>query len=167
MNAHNKHFANQRGFTLIELVVTTLVLGVIAYVVAIALSAGMKAYFTTDYREEALDQARVAMERMTREIRNLRDSSPTSVLISTNLEFMFVDTNGNSVDFKYVSPNITRNTNTLSTNVSSCTFGYIRTDGTVDSSFSAANTKRIRISIVSTINTESVRIQSEVWPRIL
>lgn len=167
MPAQRKLFLSQRGFTLIELVVTTLVMGVIAYVVAIALSAGMKSYFTTDFREEALDQARVAMERMTREIRNLRDSSGASVLVASTTRFNYVDTDGNTVDFTWANPNITRNGSVLSTNITGCTFGYVRANGTVDATFSAANTKRIRITIVSTVKTESVRIQSEIWPRVI
>ncbi len=165
MNVHRERSTSQCGFTLIELVITTLVIGVIAYVVAVALSGGMKAYFTADFRDEALDQVRVAMERMTREIRNLKDSS--SVTASSTALFNFVDIDGNNVNYSYANPNIMRNGNVLSTDITSFSFGYIRTNGTVDATFSAANTKRIRVSIVSTINTESVSIQSEVWPRSL
>lgn len=56
----------EKGFTLIELVITMTLIGIIAYIVATALTTGIKAYFTTDFRKEALDQSRIAMERMTR-----------------------------------------------------------------------------------------------------
>jgi prepilin-type N-terminal cleavage/methylation domain-containing protein len=172
---YSKLCANQRGFTLLELVITTLVVGVIAYVVAIALSAGMKAYFTTDFRGEALDQANFAMERMTREIRNLRDSS--SVILvppSTTAQLKFSDADENTVEYSYsaVNKTITRTlnatpANTLSTNITSFSFGYIQTNGNVFSTFDPVTTKRIRISITATVGTEKVTIQSEVWPRIL
>ena len=63
--------ANQKGVTLIELVITMVLMGIVAVVVANALSTGIQGNLVTDNRKEALDQARVAMERMRREIRNV------------------------------------------------------------------------------------------------
>lgn len=140
-------------------------IGIVAFIVADAMSTGFKAYFITDFRKEALDHARIAMERMAREIRNLRDSS--SVITSSTTQFNFTDTDGNTIDFIWASPNITRNGNTLATNINTFSFGYIREDGTVDATFDPVNTKRIRINLTATVSGESVQLQSEVWPRNL
>ncbi len=163
------------GVTLIELVITMVLIGIVALVVANALSTGIKGSLVTDNRKEALDQARVAMERMTREIRNLRSSSD----VSTNgiSQFCFTDTSGTQINFSYSGSDIKRDTGnctagsgaTLSTGIiSSFSFGYVRGDtGAVENTFTAGTTKRIRITIPCTISGESVTLQSEVWPRSL
>lgn len=163
---------DKKGFTIIELVITMVLIGIIAYIVATALSTGIKGYFITDYRKEALDQARIAMERMTREIRNLRDSD--DVATGTSSTFSFTDISGANINFTWSSPNITRNGTTLATNITSFSFSYSRADGTPSATFvdsdpdnPATDTKRIRINITATINNESVTLQSEVWPRSL
>jgi prepilin-type N-terminal cleavage/methylation domain-containing protein len=156
---------SDKGFTLIELVITIVIIGIIAYVAAQALSSGTRAFFSVDFRKEALDQSRISMERMMREIRMLRDSS--SVVASSSTQFSFTDVNGVAVDFNWVNPNITRNGNTLAENISELSFGYLRSDGTVDAAFSAANTKRIRISMVATVYGENVQLQSEAFLRNL
>ena len=164
---HCSLFTANKGFTLIELVMTMVLIGIIAYIVATALTTGIKAYFTTDFRKEALDQSRIAMERMTRETRNLRDSS--SVIASSPTQFNFTDIDGNAINFIWTSPNITRNADTLATSITSLLFEYVDNTGGVvaGGGFVAGTTRRIRITLTATKNTESVTLQSEVWPRSL
>jgi hypothetical protein len=140
------------------------VIGIIAYVAAQALSSGSRAFFQTDFRKEALDQSRIAMERMVREIRTLRDSS--SVITSSATRFNFTDASGNAIDFSWTNPNITRNVDILASNISALAFGYVRADGTVDPAFSA-NTRRVRITMTATVSGESVQLQSEAYLRNL
>ncbi|MBI5203853.1 MAG: type II secretion system protein [Nitrospirae bacterium] len=172
-NDRREHICtNKKGFTIIELVITMVLIGIIAYIVATALSTGITAYFTTDFRKEALDQTRIAMERMTREIRNLRDSD--DVATGTSSQFNFTDVSGTNIDFSYSNPNITRDGATLATNITSFSFSYIRADGASNPTFvdsdpddPAIDTKRIRITFTATISGETVTLQSEVWPRSL
>lgn len=172
--AHRSLLIAQKGFTLVELVMTMVLIGIVAYVVATALTTGIKAYFMTDFRKEALDQSRIAMERMTREIRNVRSSSDIWVGVNAS-EFCFVNTEGTSIDFRYTANTILREEpatcsgaagNTLATSITSLLFEYVDNTGAVGA-FSAANTKRIRITLTATKNNESVTLQSEVWPRSL
>jgi prepilin-type N-terminal cleavage/methylation domain-containing protein len=171
----------KKGFTLIELVITMVLIGIVAYIAADAMSTGIKVFFVTENRKEALDQARIAMERMTREIRNLRSNSDVGT--GSGTQFCFTNVNGTTISFRYSgSPanTIARQDglanlaacpgaagNTLSNNITTLTFSYIRLDGTVDAAFSAANTKRIRIIITSNESGETVTLQSDVWLRNL
>ncbi|MDP3143159.1 MAG: type II secretion system protein [Thermodesulfovibrionales bacterium] len=153
---HCSLFTAKKGFTLIELVMTMVLIGIIAYIVAIALSTGIKAYFTTDFRKEALDQSRIAMERITREIRNVR-SLGTSVdadgFIDAEIgtanatQFCFNDVSGNTISFRYDgSNNIYREEwtpanlaacpsagggNILAENVTALNFQYVLANGTI------------------------------------
>lgn len=161
-----------KGFTLIELVITMVLIGIIAYIVATALSTGITAYFTTDFRKEALDQARIAMERITREIRNVRSSADITTADATT--FTFTDVSGTPISFALSGGNIDRTsvtTNTLATGISSASiFTYLLSTGATTQSPIPAEIpliKRIKIDITATKNTESVTLQSEVWPRNL
>ena len=165
---------NKKGVTLIELVITMVLMGLVAVIVANVFSTGVKGSLVTDYRKEALDQARVAMERMRREIRNLNNSA--SVTTGTATQFCFTDTESTLIDYNYSNPAIIRDTGncaagggaTLATNITSFSFTYLRADATTtDAAFSAANTKLIRITLTSYISGESVTLQTEVWPRNL
>ena len=168
--------ANQKGVTLIELVITMVLMGIVAVVVANALSTGIQGNLVTDNRKEALDQARVAMERMRREIRNLNNSA--SVTTGSATQFCFTDTESTLINYSLQGADIKRKEaglvacpvgegETLSTNITSFSFGYVRANGTVDTAYAAGTTKRIRITLTSTISVESVQLQTEVWPRNL
>lgn len=58
-----------RGITLLELVVTIVVLGIIAAVASVFLQPALQSYFATQRRAEIADVADTAMRRMTRDIR--------------------------------------------------------------------------------------------------
>ncbi|OGW73349.1 MAG: hypothetical protein A2484_05625 [Nitrospirae bacterium RIFOXYC2_FULL_44_7] len=82
------------------------------------------------------------------------------------------------VNYSYVDPNIRReeggacvagNGQTLATNIAAATFSfaYIQANGTEGSTFSSVTTKRIKIVIPCTISSETVTLETEVWPRNL
>jgi prepilin-type N-terminal cleavage/methylation domain-containing protein len=166
---------DRKGVTLIELVITMVLAAIVAVVVANALSTGIKGNLVTDNRKEALDQARVAMERMRREIRNLNNNLAASVPASSATQFCFIDTEGVTIDYSYSGLNITRDTGncaagggaTLSTSIDSFLFEYIRANGTVDAAYVAGTTKLIRITLTANISGETVTLQTEVYPRNL
>ena len=170
---------NQRGVTLIELVIGMVLMGIVALVVANALSTGIKGNLTTDNRKEALDQARVAMERMTREIRNLRSNNAADLSVANENTFTFVATSGASISFALSGGNINRTsgtTNTLATGISIGTFSsgiftYVLSDGITETQTPTPpqmlTIKRIKIDFKATSSIESVSLQSEVWPRNL
>ncbi|MBI4688976.1 MAG: prepilin-type N-terminal cleavage/methylation domain-containing protein [Nitrospirae bacterium] len=168
------------GFTLIELVITMLLIGIVAFIVADAMSTGFKAYFVTDNRKEALDQARIAMERMTREIRNVRslgrdndgDGNIDADITTANAsELCFTDTNNTAIRFRLSGTNILRSEgtscppateNTLAEKVTTLTFSYTYASGSL-----ATAVRRVQITITSTISSESVTLSSEVYLRNL
>ena len=75
-----------RGFTLIELVVVILVVGILSLVVAKALRDPVLAYIGVEKRTRLVDIAQTALQRMTREVRL---ALPNSIRISgSTLEFL-------------------------------------------------------------------------------
>ncbi len=74
------------GFTLIELILVIIVLGILATITTSYLSLGVRMYTEANERTQLLNQSRFAIERLTRELRNV---VPNSVRIQGScIEFM-------------------------------------------------------------------------------
>lgn len=78
--------ALNHGFTLVELILVIIVLGILATVTTSYLGLGVRMYTEANDRAQLLNQSRFAIERLTRELRNV---VPNSVRIEGScLEFM-------------------------------------------------------------------------------
>jgi prepilin-type N-terminal cleavage/methylation domain-containing protein len=60
---------NQKGFTLIEMIMVMVILGIIGTITFQVLSAGVETFVVSRERKDLYDQGRLALERMAREIR--------------------------------------------------------------------------------------------------
>jgi len=164
----------RKAFTLIELVVTIAVLAVLAWLGLAATLSAVDTWGFLTQRKEILIDGSAAMDRMTREIRETKNS--TSVTAANSTTFAFTDINNNSITFTINSGviNITENgaTNGLSSNVTGLTFTYYDSNNSVIASPivapSATNIKRVRINITLSKGTSRpVNLESDVWPRNL
>jgi MSHA biogenesis protein MshO len=97
------------GFTLIEAVVTIVLIGVLAMAVIPVIDSGVRTYATTNNSLNALSKLRYATERMAREIREVRRNplSPTNfeMTLGTNT-LTFTKTDGNQVTISSGTPNV-------------------------------------------------------------
>lgn len=85
--------SQQRGFTLVELIMVIVILGVVSSIVAVFIKQPIDAYFDTARRAALTDVADTAVRRMTRDIRK---ALPNSVRTPNNqcLEFIPTKTGG-------------------------------------------------------------------------
>ena len=67
-----------KGFTLMEMVISLVILGIIALAIGSYLQLGAEGYVSTVSRDRAQSQARFALEKMTREIRHAAPNSLAS-----------------------------------------------------------------------------------------
>jgi len=109
-----------KGFTLIELIVAMMLLGILAVGVSSFIQFGSQIYSNATSRDQILSSARFAIERLNREV---RASLPNSARITSNacLEFMPIQFSAIYVDIP-VSPDTASDEITIvpaSTNVSS------------------------------------------------
>jgi prepilin-type N-terminal cleavage/methylation domain-containing protein len=84
-----RQLANERGFTLAELLVTTAVIGLIMAGIFILQVGGQRAYLFGSNRVETQQNARVALDLMTRELRS--STSITSLASATDIGFGWKD----------------------------------------------------------------------------
>ena len=115
---------NQKGATLIELVISVVVLGIIAYILTDTFVYSSRSILAGNSARNATQGGRLAIDRMTREIRNIRDNNCVSMATGTTVSF--VDAVNNSITYMWAGPgnSLMRNGNVLVDNVSNLTFTY-------------------------------------------
>jgi prepilin-type N-terminal cleavage/methylation domain-containing protein len=126
----------QKGMTIIELMVTMVILSIIILGLVVFFSGGVRSWITGQYQLEAQRNARQAMESMVREIRHgeiIKKDDSTSTSIVFNTPF-----NG-SPDINYYLDTGTgilyRNTNPIIDDVLSLSFIYLdNTDNVIPTS---------------------------------
>lgn len=162
-----------RGFSLLELIMVMVVLGISAAVAAPFLSASFQSYFTGKDIGETDWQARVALERMSRELRNVRapDATGPYLIITSAGDITFTDIDGNSTRYCMggvggclgAVGELTRNSQPLATGISALTFSFLTKTGAVTAV--AANIFYITVAFTATQNTINKSFQATVSPR--
>src|SRR5712692_2113034 len=166
------------GFTLTEMVVTLLVAGVLFGLGATVISGGFRTYFLG--REIAQNdwQGRLALERMTRELRTVRTATnppipPGDLNINTGGQITFVDFAGNTIVYRQTGNTIERSQNAgafqpLADNVSTTSplsFSYLRSDGvTPESGGVSANVYYLTVSFTVSSANASATYRGAVKP---
>ena len=158
-----------RGFSLLELIMVMVVLGIVAAVAAPFLSASFQSYFIGKDISETDSQARVALERLSRELRSVR--TPADLIITSGGDISFTDVDGNSIRYCMGTVGgclgavgeLTRSGQPLATGISALTFTFLTRTGAVTAV--AANVFYITVSFTATRNTISKSFTATVSPR--
>ncbi|MBI3754038.1 MAG: prepilin-type N-terminal cleavage/methylation domain-containing protein [Deltaproteobacteria bacterium] len=177
---------NHKGFTLIEMIMVIILIGIVAAVIAVPLSQGVKGWFQATSREGISQSGRIGIERMAREIRNTARTAANAPCISaaSATSFTFSDisgdlTNCNSITFSLSGTNLYRCPDsacatkyTLADNVNSLSIQYYNKSN--QCMLAAANCPapigltissicRLSIEITSTQGGEILRKYEEVY----
>lgn len=170
---------NNKGFTLIEMIMVIILIGIVAAVIAIPLSQGVKGWFQATSREGISQSGRIGIERMAREIRNTarRANNTPCIAEATSTSFEFSDASGdlttcnvlsstNFIRFSRIGASapytIQRNGVVLADNIQNLTITYYNsTNGTPPAA--TTDIRRLSIEIISTQGVETLRKYSEVY----
>jgi len=155
--------SKQKGFTLIEIVVVIVLLGIIAAVTSSVLVTGLSGFLTTQNISEANWSGQLGMERMIRDIRDVRSASDISIF--TSRELRFTDMNSNNIYYKLSGTNLTRNGQILSSGINKVTFNYYDQNGATTAT--QANIHYVRITIQVTQKNVKYQLTSSVYLRDL
>ncbi len=161
--------AREGGFTLMELIAVLIVFGIVAAVAAPFLVSNVRSYFTGKDISETDWQARVAVERMTRELRAIR--APADLTITSGSDITFVDLDGNSIRYcagavggcPGVAGDLMRNAQPLASGIGALAFSFLTRTGTATGS--AASTYYVNASFTASQNAVTKSYLLTVSPR--
>ena len=160
-----------KGVTLIELVVTITVVAVLAGGTALCLVQGTNLWSRVTSQTDALGQAHVALDRMQRELAQVRDDA--SVATANATTFAFTSVGNEAIQYQYAASDGTlrRNGQLLAGGVSSCAFQYWNVQGQSLSAPlvipPATKTDLWRVGVTLTLASgmETVTLSAQVVPR--
>lgn len=164
----------KNSFTIIELIITMTVLAFMGWLGISALLSGTDSWLMLNQRKEIMTDGRMAMDRMAREIRMIKDK--TSVLTADAAALSFVDIDNNTISFALNSSVLERTENStangLLDNVASLSFTYYDANNSVIAapivSPLETNIKIIQINIsLSKGPSQVMYLQVKSWPRNL
>ncbi len=116
----------KEGFSLIEVILVMVLVGILAAILIPPLNLGVQGYSSIETRGHLAAQAREAATRMVRELRNIQkegDNTP-NITSADASSITFVDVSDNTITFALSGPAVNRNADTLVDNVSSLQFRY-------------------------------------------
>lgn len=151
-----------KGFSLIELIIVIVLLGIIAGVGSQLMAAGFRSYFLGRDLTAADWQGRLALERMTREIREIPSSVDLTTMAANQIGFN--DMSGNAVSYS-LGASLLRNIQPLADNVTALNFTYL--DGNGAATAVAADVRFISIGVDISRGGASMTLRTMVHARSL
>jgi prepilin-type N-terminal cleavage/methylation domain-containing protein len=144
---------NQRGFTAAELLVVTAMIGLVMAGIFALQQQGQFAYLMGSNRVETQQNARVALDIMTRELRTA--TSITAIPSATSITF--VDQNGTTIQYSLAAGTLTRTVGGVATpligGVQSLTMTYYSvydvSTATYTATTNAAQVRVIKVALVT------------------
>lgn len=151
---------HRKGFTIIELLIVVIVLSIVATIAVPYLDILNKAV-TAEYAISRIDtQARIAIERMARDIR-----SAQSITTAGSSSLTYMDNSGTAVTFDLSGTNLQRNDTSLASSISAVSFTYYTSSGAT--TILAGSAKYIKITLTATDNDYSTTFENTVYLRRL
>jgi prepilin-type N-terminal cleavage/methylation domain-containing protein len=156
---------NSKGFTLIEIVITIVLVSILAGLAAVIILQGVRAYSDEDTRSDVNYQARLAVERIAREARQISDCTTITVPANPGGTFSFTDVNtGAPVMFSISGTDLLRNTDLLASGITSAQFSFFAADGSTLTT-ACPGIWFIDISVTDASGSQSLLIRTRVHPR--
>jgi prepilin-type N-terminal cleavage/methylation domain-containing protein len=156
-------YNNQKGFTLIEMIIVITVISIIAGIASIIILEGLKSYQTEVSFSDIHNQGRLAIERMAREIRMIRSATATDISTMTATNLQFNDVNGNT-NVLFQRSGASAPYSIVRNNVQSVSFSYYQQDG-VTVAAAATQVWFIQIDLTTVNRGETLSMRVRVHPR--
>lgn len=170
---------DRKGITLIELIMVIMIVGILTTVSSMYIKETIDLWRFLSFRSELVSVGRMALARMTREIRQVVDNNSISAAELSRLRFTAIDLDGDGNDdtvefYRNASSELRRIFNDspalgdiLASNVTSLTFSYYDSANSQLAVPVADTTQIYRIAIGLNIQSgdETKALSAQVFPR--
>lgn len=157
------------GFTLIEVIMVLVILGIVAGIVTPFVANAIRYWDLVRKERELISTARYAVNRVVREIRQLKNTNSITTYTDTDFAFTRIKADGTdeNVEFQQSGDILLRNSDELADDVQSLTFTYLDVNGGTTSTPSSMRMVRIQLVLESgavKINIRSLgRFRNTTW----
>lgn len=158
---------NNKGFTLVEFAIVIVLTGIIAGILSVLIREVASTYTFIRVRGVALADNRLAIDRMTREIRQIASATTIYVADAEKIDFGKID--GEKVIFEKSGIDLLRNTDKLATDVTLFDLVYydIANNPLDRPVVDPSSIWRILIKLTIKKGDQTVKFSSQVHPRNL
>jgi prepilin-type N-terminal cleavage/methylation domain-containing protein len=162
---------NSKGFTLIEIVITIVLVSILAGIAAMIILQGVRAYSDEQIRSDVHYQARLAMERMAREMRQVRSCGAPDLpgMVNPSASIIFTDINDATIPFSRTGTDLMRGADVLARNITALQFRFLDINGneSVNCGTTPTDMWLIEISLTTTDTqtAQSLNMLTRVYPR--
>jgi prepilin-type N-terminal cleavage/methylation domain-containing protein len=161
---------DSKGFTLVEIVITIVIVSIISGIAAMIILQGIRSYSDDSSRSDVQYQTRFAVDRMAREIRLIRTRTIADIPTMNGTTLLYNDINGTRMGFRLNAGSIQRTQDngatwqTLATNITGgAVFTYLDDTGAVTAAQSSL--WLVQIQVAAAEGSESVTMRTTVHPR--
>lgn len=154
-----------KGFTLIELILVIVILGIIAVAGSLLLQQGLNNYFTNQAITDASWQGQIALQTMARRLREIR--SPTDITTASATQLSFTDINNNAVSYQLIGSNLLLNGSVLISGVNNASSSFAYLDSNTTTTAVLANIRYITINLAIAKNNVNYTLRTTIYARNL
>lgn len=122
-------YTKKGGFTLIELMATIVLMGIISVMVGHVLLNGYQNFITSQTISQTDWKGLLVLERMSNDIHTIRSANDISIIGANQL--VFIDVNSNTVQYQLSGNSLLRNSQTLVNGIQSFNLSYLDKNGSV------------------------------------
>jgi len=167
--SHGPFVHGTEGFTLIEIIMVCVLIGIIAAVLIPPLRQAMQSFTVSETRGDLASQARQAATRMVRELRNIQkeaNNTPNITAGANATSITFVDVLDNTITFSLSGSTVQRNSNPLAAQVSSLQFRYFDVNNLeLTGGFTPDNVRRIMVTLTLAEAGQTVSVTEQAFLR--
>ena len=163
MFAYKQDRLSNSAFTLIELIITIVIIGVLSTIASMIILQGVSTYATEDKRSNVHYQTSVAVNRIAREARIIRSCADITAPANPSGTLSFTDVDGNAVSFSYAGGNLSRGANLLASGITSAQpFTFLDVNG--NQTTACPGIWFVAIDIIGKSGSETAEVRTRVHP---
>jgi len=157
---NNKLLKNEKGFTLLELVVAASILGIVALFIVHLVNGQAQTFARVFNDSELLNNGKRAMDLLRRDLHGV---APASINTMTSSNLVFTKTSGESIEYTTASKTISRNGTVIAEYITNNPFSYL--DANQSSTGSTAGLVFVKVNLVLGKLEESLQLEEIIYLR--